>query len=86
MRFVLFALAALLVSCTDDNEAIRALTNLGFRDIQITGESVFLTWECSKDDAVSYEATATNPAGVRVGVTVCCGGPLRFKGCTVRSR
>jgi hypothetical protein len=59
----------------------------GFKDITITSTNIFTPdWDgCGKDDGVAYHAIATNPAGQRVSVIVCCGGPLSFKGCVIRS-
>lgn len=56
----------------------------GFTKIAITDTHRFGAsfYGCSDKDAVAHEATATNPAGQRVTLTVCCGYP--FKGCTVR--
>lgn len=67
------------------DKATAALRAHGFRDVAITGtHRVTAEWYgCSEQDAVAHEATATNPAGERVALVVCCGWPL--KGCTVRT-
>jgi hypothetical protein len=66
------------------DKATSALRAHGFRDIAITDSHPYLAswYGCSEKDAVAHEATATNAAGERVSVVVCCGYP--FKGCTVR--
>lgn len=80
--------ACLIVGCTDDNEAQRALTDQGFSDITITDRgTVFASvYGCSDSDGAWYSTTANNPAGKRVNMIVCCGGALQFKGCTLRSK
>lgn len=82
-------LCLFLLSCvTDDNDAIKALTDLGFTDIVITDRTATLThwYGCSDDDGTAYSAQAKNPAGKTVNMTVCCGGFGNVKGCTVRSK
>ncbi len=86
---LIVAFSVLLVGCiTDDNEARKALDDQGFTNITITDRGTGLvTWEgCGKDDGAYYKATATNPAGKRVNVVVCCGGSFSMKGCVIRSK
>lgn len=66
------------------DKATETLRVHGFRDVAITdSHRIGAAWYgCSDKDAVAHEATATNAAGQRVSVVVCCGYP--FKGCTVR--
>lgn len=73
---------------TNDAEAIKALDDQGFKDISITDRgAIFAHFNgCGGDDQNYYDATATNPAGKRVSVLVCCGGSFSFKGCVVRSK
>lgn len=65
-------------------EATRALEAYGFTDVLVTShDAMFAGYNgCSKGDSVYYEATATNPAGKRVDMLVCCG--LALRACTVR--
>jgi len=90
MKLGLIALAAVaLMGCgTNDAEAIRALDDHGFTAVTITDHgSIFAGWEgCGSEDANWYHASATNSAGKRVSMLVCCGGQLAFKGCTIRSK
>lgn len=77
-----------MLGCTDDDEAIRALTDQGFNNVSITDRGFVMTnmYGCDEKDGAYYRATATNPRGTSVNVVVCCGGPLQFKGCTIRSK
>ena len=93
MRFgdsvLALAVAVAMAACaTNDNEATKALSDEGFEDIQITDRgALFAALEgCDDKDMNWYRAAATNPRGRRVSMLVCCGGPLQFKGCTVRSK
>jgi hypothetical protein len=80
MKSIVAALLLLsLVACTSEDDAKRTLTSAGFKDIRTTGYSPFA---CAEDDFSATGFTATNPNGLRVSGTVCCG--LVFKGCTVR--
>lgn len=69
----------LLVACTDEGSAHRALVSSGYTGIKFTGYSVSA---CGSDDTTATGFTAINPAGHLVSGTVCCG--LLIKGCTVR--
>ena len=78
MKKLLIA-AVLLTACfTDEPRTIRTLQSAGFKDITTTG---YQAWECGEDDVTSTGFVATNPVGMRVSGTVCCGWG---KGCTVR--
>lgn len=78
-KIVLVLAITFLVSCTDEESAIKTLKNMGFKDIKTNGHSYF---SCSEDDFSSTSFAATNSLGNRVQGTVCCG--LLFKACTVR--
>jgi len=73
---------------TNDNEAIKALDDQGFSNISIMDRGAFgAHWAgCGEDDGNYYNVVATNPAGKRVSLLVCCGGAMSFKGCVVRSK
>jgi hypothetical protein len=85
---LLVCILSFTTACTDDNEAQRALTNQGFSNITIVDRgSWFSSFHgCSDGDGNWYSVTADNSTGKRVNVTVCCGGVLQFKGCTLRSQ
>lgn len=81
----LIGIVALASTCAPGPEkAVETLRVNGFTDIRITGtDRMFAGWSgCSDKDGVAHHATATNPRGERVTLTVCCG--TFFKGCTVR--
>lgn len=87
--FSLALLSVCLFACgTDDDEAIKALSDQGFSDISITDRGCFFAAMegCDEKDGNWYHANATNPAGRKVNMLVCCGAKLSFKGCTVRSK
>jgi hypothetical protein len=90
MKLGLISLAAIaLMGCgTNDSEAIKALDDNGFTSISITDRGfLFASMEgCDEKDGNWYHASATNPAGKRVTMLVCCGAATSFKGCTVRSK
>ena len=67
-------------------EAVSTLRTMGFSDVKVTdSHPYFPSWAgCSDSDRVAHDATATNAAGQRVNVVVCCG--LVLKGCTVRAQ
>lgn len=69
-----------------EEEACRAATAHGFSQCAITGSSALApAWSgCANGDAVAFDVSATNPAGQRTSLIVCCGWP--FKGCTLRTR
>lgn len=70
-----------LASCTDEDGSMRALRSAGYRNIQLGGHSFF---GCSDDDGASNKFTAIGADGRMVTGQVCCGGPMSFKGCTIR--
>jgi hypothetical protein len=72
-------LIILLSSCSNSNDANKALTAMGFTDIQTTGYKWFA---CSDDDWYHTGFTATNPQGMQVSGVVCSG--FFFKNSTVR--
>jgi len=75
----LLLLSMRVVGCaTDESEAASALYKAGFTNVQ-TGNVTF--WGCSEEDKMGRAFTATNPSGLLVRGTVCCG---IFKGCTIR--
>ncbi len=78
MKKVLFALALLVLSCTDEEGSRKALVAQGFTDIQFTGYQAF---DCSDDDNYATGFRAKNPNGIMVEGTVCCG---IWKKCTIR--
>jgi hypothetical protein len=69
----------------DEDQAVRAATNLGFTEVKVESRAVFLlNWRgCSKSDDAGFTVTGKNPQGQRVKLLVCVGWP--FKGATVRS-
>lgn len=72
------AIALLLVSCTDDEDAMNAARAIGLRDV-VPGD--YAPFSCSDDDVTAQHFTATNINGGRVTGVVCCG---LVKRCTVR--
>lgn len=77
---------ALLVSCTNDEGARRALEAMDYRDIKLGGAALI---GCGRDDHASNKFMAKTREGRPVAGVVCCGGiagdPFA-KGCTVRIR
>lgn len=68
-----------ICSCTNSKDANKALSSLGFNDIQITGYKWFA---CSESDFYHTGFTAKNAQGLEVKGTVCSG--ILFKNSTVR--
>lgn len=68
-----------LAGCTDVPGAERALRQAGYKNVTITGYSMF---SCGKDDGWSTGFTATAPNGERVTGAVCAG---LMKGNTIRT-
>jgi hypothetical protein len=62
----------------NDALANETLIKAGFTDPVITGIGYF---DCSRDDISMMRFEATNPQGIRVQGTVCCG---LLKRCTIR--
>jgi hypothetical protein len=88
LSLILLCVACLSGCVANDNEAIKALDDQGFSNISIMDRGIFgADWAgCGQDDGAYYKAVATNPAGKRVNLLVCCGGAMSFKGCVVRSK
>lgn len=78
-RICLIGLMFLLASCSNSNDAHKALTSMGFSDIRITG---YKFWACSEDDFYHTGFVAKNAQGLEVSGTVCSG--MFFKNSTVR--
>ena len=77
-RFLWVAVAAaVLVGCTDAEEAKRAVENIGGTDVKITG---FRFFGCDRE-GFRTGFTATSATGKRISGVVCSGW---FKGATVR--
>ncbi len=88
MLFLCLPVVAFHTGCgfmADEDQAVRAVTNLGFTDVKVESRMVFfLDWRgCGKSDDAGFRVSATNPKGQRVSMLVCVGWP--FKGATVRS-
>jgi len=91
-RIVLATAFAALIGFTgcgfmaNEDQAVRAATNLGFTEVKVDSRAVFfLEWRgCSKSDAAGFTVSGKNPQGNRVKLLVCVGWP--FKGATVRSK
>lgn len=77
-KFLLVLSVMILAGCTDSNVAQRTLSGAGYKNIQITGYSVF---GCSDDDFFHTGFKATGADGAQVSGTVCSGF---FKGATIR--
>ncbi len=77
-RLILLMLLS-LSSCTNSNDGYKALTSMGFTEIEFTGYSF---WGCSEDDFYHTGFRAKNPQGMIVTGTVCSG--FLFKKSTVR--
>jgi hypothetical protein len=69
----------------DEDQAVRAVTNLGFTDVKVESRAVFFLnlRGCSQGDSAGFTVTGNNPLGKRVKLLVCVGWP--FKGATVRA-
>lgn len=79
MKYILAICAALTLSaCTDNNTARRALSNLGFTQIQTTGYAFF---GCGESAQFSTGFIAVSPTGQTVKGVVCSGW---LRGATVR--
>ena len=75
----LIALIILLVGCTSEVDAIRALDAEGYKDIKFTGYQWF---DCGRDDTYHTGFEAINREGKIVRGTVCSG--FLFKNATIR--
>ncbi len=69
--------------CSDREGATKALTSMGFTDVTLWEPAMFITG-CEQGERVNHRFLALNVQRQKVEGTVCCGGPLSFKGCTVR--
>lgn len=78
-KVILLASLIVLAACTNPPDAQKALDDLGFTEIQITGYNFFA---CSDDDFYHTGFSAKNPQGKTVTGTVCSG--ILFKNSTVR--
>ncbi len=74
--------AALTIGCSNNNDALNAAQNAGWKDVQITGSSYLFNLTCQEGEK-GYDITGINPAGKRATAVVCCGHDS-FKGCTIR--
>ena len=80
MKHLLLIMTCLiLISCTNEKDANKALESFGFTDIEMTG---FKWFACSDSDFYHTGFTALNPQKNKVNGTVCSG--LFFKNSTVR--
>ena len=72
-------------SCASEDQAIRAVTNLGFTEVEVLDKDIWFIGlrGCDGHDAALFTVRGKNPAGKVVTVGVCVGWP--FKGATVRS-
>lgn len=73
-----------LASQTPDSVACDALAAQGFTGCQVKDRHVVAPgyFGCGRE-GLGFETEATNPAGHRVKMLVCCG--VLFKGCTLRT-
>lgn len=75
----LILLTVLLAACgVSETKAKEVLRKAGYTNIEIGSYAPF---SCGEDDDFASDFTATNPAGVQVSGTVCCG---MLKSCTIR--
>lgn len=81
MKRVLILLVFFLwiCGCTNENDAVRILSENGYKDIQMTGYKFFA---CSQEDFYHTGFQATSPSGRSVSGTVCAG--VLFKNSTIR--
>jgi hypothetical protein len=91
VMYILVLAAAVVIfgyrgSCASSDQAIRAVENLGFTDIEVVDKAIwFIGFRgCDSKDAALFTVRGKNPAGKVVEVGVCVGWP--FKGATVRSQ
>jgi hypothetical protein len=78
-KMLICSLFLTLAACTSSSDAVNALQDAGFTDIQLTGYSWFA---CSKDDFYHTGFIAKNPQGKTIKGTVCSG--FLFKNSTIR--
>lgn len=90
-RIVLAAAMAAIIGfagcgfLVDEDQAVRAATNLGFTDVKVESRIIFfLRWRgCAENDDAGFTVSGANPQSKRVKILVCVGWP--FKGATIRS-
>jgi len=78
-KFIMAVCFVLMIGCTNESDAKRALEAESYQNINYTGYSFF---SCSKDDFYSTGFCADNANGKRVCGTVCSG--ILFKNATIR--
>lgn len=78
-RIFVLLLSVILASCSNSNDAKKALTAMGFSEIRTTGYKWFA---CSDDDWYHTGFVAKNAQGLEVKGVVCSG--FFFKNSTVR--
>lgn len=82
MKYLKILAIILLVGCaggcTSQDDATRALSSAGYKNIQITGYEIF---GCDKNDDFHTGFTATGLDGKKLSGVVCSGV---FKGATIR--
>lgn len=82
MRFLIFFIVTLALSCTNESGARTALEGAGYDNIEFHGYSM----QCSDSDSTCTEFTATGPTGRMVHGAVGCGYSSGCsKGCTIRT-
>ena len=78
-RIALMVLAlAALAGCTDEPGARKALAGAGFKDVSVTG---YTLWGCDEKDTFHTGFEARGPSGQFVTGVVCSGW---MKGATIR--
>lgn len=77
--FAILAIGFACTACSDPNTARRALDNMGFTNVEITGWTPFAG--CGENDTFVTRFSAKNINGKTVTGVVCSGV---FKGATVR--
>jgi len=78
LTVVTLGMCLFVTGCSNPSDAIRALSNSGYTNIDAGG---FDWFGCGNGDFYSTKFVATNPAGKVVSGTVCSG---LLKGATVR--
>lgn len=87
MKRTSLAVLVMLGGCgelVEPSKAVSTMESAGYTDVRVIAQhGVAAEWAgCSKGDAVGFDVSAKNPAGVRTTALVCCG--LVMKGCTIR--
>lgn len=78
MKRLVLVLTLALTGCTDPSSAQKALDDMGFKEINVTGYRWF---SCGEDYLFHTGYQAKNPNGKQVTGTVCSG---LFKGSSVK--